>query len=109
MYYNALSQIRTVSPNDPLKMLTSSYSPEDIFLFCQIKMIFVYFVGTLDPALQDRDGQPRRNISTIAHILNDLLGASPNIDIARAGSLRQQLNKVTTNTQETGNYFYWSY
>jgi hypothetical protein len=57
-------------------MLTSSYSREDIFLFCQIKMIFVYFVGTLDPALQDRDGQPRRNISTIAHILNDLLGAS---------------------------------
>ena len=59
------------------------------------------FSGTLDPALQDRDGQPRRNISTIAHILNDLLGASPNIDIARAGSLRQQLNKVTSNTQET--------
>lgn len=59
------------------------------------------FSGTLDPSLQDRDGQPRRNISTIAHILNDLLGATPNIDIARAGSLRQQLNLATSNTQET--------
>lgn len=34
------------------------------------------FVGTLSPSLQDMDGRPRPNISTIVHILNDLLGAS---------------------------------
>ncbi|XP_064604590.1 midnolin-like [Liolophura sinensis] len=35
------------------------------------------FSGTLDPTLQDRDGKPKRDISTIIHILNDLLGANP--------------------------------
>lgn len=35
------------------------------------------FSGALNPALQDRDGKPKRSISTIIHILNDLLGASP--------------------------------
>ncbi|XP_021377242.1 midnolin-A-like isoform X2 [Mizuhopecten yessoensis] len=35
------------------------------------------FSGTLDPTLQDQGGRPRRDISTIIHILNDLLGASP--------------------------------
>ncbi|CAC5372203.1 Midnolin-A,Midnolin [Mytilus coruscus] len=59
------------------------------------------FSGVLDPSVQERDGQPRRNISTIANILNDLLGASPSIDIARAGSLRDQLNKTTSKTQDT--------
>lgn len=34
------------------------------------------FSGTLSPSLQDKDGRPRRDISTIIHILNDLLGAS---------------------------------
>ncbi|XP_015926269.2 midnolin-A [Parasteatoda tepidariorum] len=34
------------------------------------------FSGTLSPLLQDREGRPRRNICTIVHILNDLLGAS---------------------------------
>ena len=33
--------------------------------------------GTLDPSLQDREGKPKRDISTILHILNDLLVASP--------------------------------
>lgn len=33
------------------------------------------FSGTLNPALQDRNGQPKRDISTIVHILNDLLCA----------------------------------
>ncbi|CAG4941222.1 unnamed protein product [Parnassius apollo] len=37
------------------------------------------FSGTLNPALQDRYGRPKRDISTIIHILNDLLCASPPI------------------------------
>ncbi|KAG7154936.1 Midnolin-B-like [Homarus americanus] len=32
---------------------------------------------TLNPALQDRQGRPKRDISTIIHILNDLLCATP--------------------------------
>lgn len=32
-------------------------------------------LGTLNPALQDRNGQPKRDITTIIHILNDLLCA----------------------------------
>lgn len=35
------------------------------------------FSGTLNPALQDRNGRPKRDISTIIHILNDLLCAAP--------------------------------
>ena len=37
----------------------------------------VCVTGTLNPQLQDYDGKPKRSISTIIHILNDLLGASP--------------------------------
>lgn len=36
------------------------------------------FSGTLNPALQDRYGRPKRDISTVIHILNDLLNARPN-------------------------------
>lgn len=35
------------------------------------------FSGTLNPALQDRHGRPKRDTSTIIHILNDLLCATP--------------------------------
>lgn len=35
------------------------------------------FSGTLNPALQDKHGRPKRDISTIIHILNDLLSAAP--------------------------------
>lgn len=35
------------------------------------------FSGTLNPALQDRHGRPKRDISTVIHILNDLLSATP--------------------------------
>lgn len=38
---------------------------------------FIHVVGTLNPALQDRFGRPKRDISTIIHILNDLLCATP--------------------------------
>ncbi|KAG8193525.1 hypothetical protein JTE90_003736 [Oedothorax gibbosus] len=34
------------------------------------------FSGTLSPGLQDGEGRPRRDICTVVHILNDLLGAS---------------------------------
>ena len=35
----------------------------------------LYISGTLNPALQDEHGQPKRDITTIVHILNDLLCA----------------------------------
>ncbi|XP_065212211.1 midnolin homolog [Planococcus citri] len=35
------------------------------------------FSGTLNPALQDRHGRPKKDVSTIIHILNDLLCANP--------------------------------
>ncbi|XP_041976653.1 midnolin homolog [Aricia agestis] len=44
------------------------------------------FSGTLNPALQDRYGRPKRDISTIIHILNDLLCAAPPIAIAQKES-----------------------
>lgn len=40
-------------------------------------IFFFFFTGTLNPALQDRFGRPKRDISTIIHILNDLLCATP--------------------------------
>ena len=42
------------------------------------------FSGTLNPALQDKFGRPKRDISTIIHILNDLLSAAP--QCARSGT-----------------------
>ncbi|XP_046578147.1 midnolin-like [Haliotis rubra] len=41
------------------------------------------FSGTLDPTLQDVEGRPRKDIATIVHILNDLLGASPHLHTCR--------------------------
>lgn len=35
------------------------------------------FSGTLNPALQDKFGRPKRDVTTIIHILNDLLCSSP--------------------------------
>ena len=44
----------------------------------QLNYIFSFcFAGTLNPALQDQAGKPKRSINTIVHILNDLLGATP--------------------------------
>ncbi|XP_050401834.2 midnolin-B [Patella vulgata] len=34
------------------------------------------FSGTLDPTLQDQNGKPKKDVSTIVHILNDLLGVN---------------------------------
>lgn len=36
-----------------------------------------FIIGTLNPALQDRFGRPKKDVSTIIHILNDLLCAEP--------------------------------
>ncbi|XP_045446068.1 midnolin homolog [Melitaea cinxia] len=44
------------------------------------------FSGTLNPALQDRYGRPKRDISTIIHILNDLLCAAPPIPLPQKES-----------------------
>ena len=44
------------------------------FLYCFL-IKYHLFLGTLNPALQDRNGQPKRDITTIIHILNDLLCA----------------------------------
>ena len=45
-----------------------------IILLIDIYKSFL-LLGTLNPALQDRNGQPKRDITTIIHILNDLLCA----------------------------------
>ncbi|CAG4976629.1 unnamed protein product [Colias eurytheme] len=49
------------------------------------------FSGTLNPALQDRYGRPKRDISTIIHILNDLLCATPPLN-------QKDLKHTCTNT-----------
>lgn len=41
------------------------------------KFLVFSYVGTLNPALQDRFGRPKKDVSTIIHILNDLLCAEP--------------------------------
>ncbi|OWR51573.1 hypothetical protein KGM_210050 [Danaus plexippus plexippus] len=54
------------------------------------------FSGTLNPALQDRYGRPKRDISTIIHILNDLLCATPPIALAQ----KEPKHSCVTVTQE---------
>lgn len=56
------------------------------------------FSGTLNPALQDKHGRPKRDISTIIHILNDLLSAAP--QCARSGA--KIYFEPTTSTSLTG-------
>lgn len=46
-------------------------------IFLRIHYAIFLLTGTLNPQLQDLDGRPKRSINTIIHILNDLLGASP--------------------------------
>ena len=47
------------------------------FFFSSFSFSVCCVTGTLNPALQDRQGRPKRDISTIIHILNDLLCATP--------------------------------
>ena len=48
--------------------------------------MIIVLSGTLNPALQDRQGRPKRDISTIIHILNDLLCATPQYRRHSSGS-----------------------
>lgn len=63
--------------------------------------------GTLNPALQDRQGRPKRDISTIIHILNDLLCATPqyrrvlNAHAAAAAAAAAQAAAATANAVPT--------
>ncbi|KAL0891874.1 hypothetical protein ABMA27_015131 [Loxostege sticticalis] len=54
------------------------------------------FSGTLNPALQDRYGRPKRDISTIIHILNDLLCATPPLALAQ----KEPKHSCSTSTAE---------
>lgn len=54
------------------------------------------FSGTLNPALQDRYGRPKRDISTVIHILNDLLSATPHYTRGAKFSLEPSLNSSGT-------------
>lgn len=56
------------------------------------------FSGTLNPALQDRYGRPKRDISTVIHILNDLLSATPHYTRGAKFSLEPSLNGSSGST-----------
>ncbi|BET02369.1 Midnolin [Nesidiocoris tenuis] len=59
------------------------------------------FSGTLNPALQDRFGRPKRDISTIIHILNDLLCATPQYRAATHEPAKQSPPSSTISTATT--------
>ena len=56
----------SVITNLLMELIEALLDTEDHLLWCS---------GTLNPALQDENGQPKRDITTIVHILNDLLCA----------------------------------
>lgn len=60
------------------------------------------FSGTLNPALQDSNGNPKRDISTIIHILNDLLGASSSSHNSNRRHRATSLTKATTHMKTGG-------
>ncbi|XP_024083472.1 midnolin homolog isoform X2 [Cimex lectularius] len=57
------------------------------------------FSGTLNPALQDRFGRPKRDISTIIHILNDLLCATPQYRAAAQEAAKPQPQAASSSSQ----------
>jgi hypothetical protein len=58
-----------------------------------------FFAGTLNPALQDRNGQPKRDITTIIHILNDLLCAQyKNYSATATPTAGSQKSKTSSST-----------
>ncbi|XP_033337502.2 uncharacterized protein LOC117226856 isoform X1 [Megalopta genalis] len=65
------------------------------------------FSGTLNPALQDRHGRPKRDINTIIHLLNDLLCVKPGTTAGyyrhhhRHNSGRQQSSSSPSSTGTT--------
>jgi len=56
------------------------------------------FSGTLNPALQDRYGRPKRDISTIIHILNDLLCATPQYRSTRTATATTSTTTASATT-----------
>ncbi|KAL5275618.1 MIDN family protein [Megaselia abdita] len=56
------------------------------------------FSGTLNPALQDRYGRPKRDISTVIHILNDLLSATPHYTRGAKFSLEPSINSSSSSS-----------
>ena len=82
-------------------------------LNCKHYILF-FILGTLNPALQDRHGRPKRDISTIIHILNDLLCATPQYRAKQEAALaaaatsssslpRPTIEKMEINTPTTNN------
>merc|ERR1719361_1187112 len=69
------------------------------------------FSGTLNPALQDKNGQPKRDISTIVHILNDLLCAQYKAYNANGSSSRsarhshKDFNKASSSADANNDSF----
>ncbi len=53
-----------------------------------------FLLGTLNPALQDRFGRPKKDISTIIHILNDLLCAEPRVQCKSSCNCASSLEKM---------------
>lgn len=68
------------------------------------------FSGTLNPALQDRYGRPKRDISTVIHILNDLLSATPHysrgarISFEPAHSSRKYVSFILISNESSQNW-----
>lgn len=54
------------------------------------------FSGTLNPALQDRYGRPKKDISTVIHILNDLLSATPQYNRSGARLINNKISKIVS-------------
>ena len=77
------------------------------FFFSSFSFSVCCVTGTLNPALQDRQGRPKRDISTIIHILNDLLCATPqyrrvlNAHAAAAAAAAAQAAAATANAVPT--------
>ena len=76
-----------------------------VILHCHTNMINEllhfdsFFAGTLNPALQDRNGQPKRDITTIIHILNDLLCAQyKNYSATATPTAGSQKSKTSSST-----------
>ena len=62
------------------------------------------FSGTLNPALQDANGQPKRDITTIVHILNDLLCAQFKAYSSSSRSSRHRESRGAQGTKEQGTF-----
>ncbi|KFB40224.1 hypothetical protein ZHAS_00007600 [Anopheles sinensis] len=61
------------------------------------------FSGTLNPALQDQYGRPKRDISTIIHILNDLLSAAPQCAASETAAGRAANASTSSSAGGSGN------